>query len=386
MTKRNRPIKITITNIYADGSYTAPLYVGSQKTPVNVYLDTGSSTLAVSQKHYHGNKDRNLKPTNYAQSTAYLDDSFWTGAVVNTRLAVRHGNDIVRLDRANIAVIDHQNSMFTKHNQGILGLAYKALNYAYEYKSPTWPKFNHKIIQKQPQTVIDPYFTQLEKNGTLANKFAFYTLRTAIHHGKRPIDKDPLNRGYLVLGGGEEYKSLYQGEFSEVKILHDYYYNTHISSVRVGKSRRLKVKRSTADSGLFSNSIVDNGTTYIVFPTWLHKKVIQQFHAINPKYTKAIYDSNEYEDFELSPAAISKWPNIYITMEGSKGDVELCVRPETYWQANTTKNGVAFFTITSGADDQTILGLPFMNNFYTIFDRSANDGTGTIKFAKPKQP
>ena len=44
MKKKNTPIKITITNIFADDCFTAPIYVGSQKTPVNVFLDTGSST------------------------------------------------------------------------------------------------------------------------------------------------------------------------------------------------------------------------------------------------------------------------------------------------------------------------------------------------------
>ncbi|MGB5708418.1 MAG: pepsin-like aspartyl protease [Arenicellales bacterium] len=384
---RKRSLKISITNNYADGCYTAPVYVGSQRTPVNVFLDTGSSTLAISQNHYHADKDRYLKPTHYAQHTAYLDGSYWTGAVINTRLAVRHNREAIKFNGVNIATIDHQKSMFSPHMQGILGLAYKDINYAYIFKKPTWPDYNHKNIEKRPYTEIAPYFTQLEENGTLPNKFSLYTLRSELHYGNRPLDKDPLNQGYLVLGGGEEYRSLYDGDFLQAKIQHDYYYNTHISSVRVGNSKPVKVGRPLSSSGLYSNSIVDSGTSTICFPTWLHKKIIDQFHAINPNYIKAIYQSATYDNIKLSPATIKTWPDIYFTMEGLEGnDIELCVKPQTYWQANCTQDGVAYFAIDSESENQTILGLPFINNYYTIFDRSARNGIGTIKFATPKAP
>ena len=40
-------IRLAITNVLMDGDYTGTIYVGSQKTPIDVILDTGSSTLAV---------------------------------------------------------------------------------------------------------------------------------------------------------------------------------------------------------------------------------------------------------------------------------------------------------------------------------------------------
>jgi hypothetical protein len=233
---------------------------------------------------------------------------------------------------------------------------------------------------------IEPYFTELEKKGTTPNKFAFYTLRSVIHYGKKAIARDPWNNGYLVLGGGEEYTSLYKGNFKEAKVLHDVYYNTNIKSVRVGSGKPIPVAPSTKESGLNSNSIVDSGTNIICFPDWLYKKVLGQFHALNPDFSKAIKRSVNYGDVKLSGNAIKKWPKIYLTMEGTSGDIELTVWPQTYWQANYTKDGVASCAIDYEEDNQTILGLPFMNNYYCVFDRSADDGLGVIRFATPKLP
>jgi hypothetical protein len=35
---------------------------------------------------------------------------------------------------------------------------------------------------------------------------------------------------------------------------------------------------------------------------------------------------------------------------------------------------------------QSILGLPLMNNYFVVHDRTANGGIGTIKFATAKRP
>lgn len=384
--KRNRPIKLAITNIYASGCYTAPIYVGSRKTPINVFLDTGSSTLAVNAKHYDPGNDRYMAPTNLAQYVTYIDGSGWKGAVVKTHVAVRHFRETRRLDNVNIAAADQQKDFFVDEYQGILGLAYINLNYAYQYSKPTWPSFDHKTIDEKPVIDIEPYFTQLEEHGTTPNIFSLYTLRSEIHYGKKAIDKNPWNNGYLVLGGGEEYTSLYKGNFKEAKVQHDVYYNTNIKSVRVGPSKPIPVAPSTKESGLNSNSIIDSGTNVISFPGWLYKKVLAQFRALNSEFTAAIRRSTNYDDIKLSENAIKKWPKIYLAMEGTSGDIELTISPQTYWQANCSKDGVASFAIDFEEDNQTILGLPFMNNYYCVFDRSADNGLGVIRFATPKLP
>ena len=384
--KRNRPIKIAITNIYAAGCYTAPIYVGSHKTPINAFLDTGSSSLAVDKKPYNPNMDKFMAPTNLAQYVTYEDGSGWKGAVIRTCVAVEHFREKRRLDNVYISVADQQKDIFVDQMQGILGLAYIELNCAYDFGRPTWPSFDHRRIEEKPAIDIEPYFDQLEKSGTTPNKFSFYTPRSEIRYGKRAIAKDPWNSGYLVLGGGEEYISLYKGNFKTVKVLHDLYFNTNIKSIRVGPGKPIAIAPPTKNSGLNSNSIVDSGTNTICFPGWLYKKLLRQFQVLNSDFSAAIRQSVSYDDVKLSERAIKKWPKIYLIMEGVSGDVELTIRPQSYWQANYTKDGVTGFAIDCQEENQTILGLPFMNNYYCIFDRSRNDGTGVIRFAGPRLP
>ncbi|MDH4073468.1 MAG: pepsin-like aspartyl protease, partial [Gammaproteobacteria bacterium] len=122
-------IKIAITNIFADGCYTAPVFIGSEKSRINVFLDTGSSSLAVNRQHYDPGTDRRMAPTNLVQEVAYEDDSGWKGAVVRTRVAVRHFREQRRLDNVPVAVADWQKDIFVNEMQGILGLAYTDLDY-----------------------------------------------------------------------------------------------------------------------------------------------------------------------------------------------------------------------------------------------------------------
>ena len=379
-------IKIAITNIFADGCYTAPVFIGSEKTRINVFLDTGSSSLAVNRQHYDPGTDRRMAPTNLVQEVAYEDDSGWKGAVVRTRVAVRHFREQRRLYNVPVAVADWQKDIFVNEMQGILGLAYTDLDFAYQFRRPTWPSYDHRALDRKPQVDVEPYFSQLEESGTTPNKFSLYTLRSQIHHGRKPLEKDPWNAGFLILGGGEEYRSLYRGQFRTVKVVHDLYYNTNMKSIRVGSSQPIPVPPPKRNSGLYSNSIVDSGTSTICLPNALYRKILRQFRALNPDFHTAIRRSVNYDDVKLRAKELQKWPNIHLTMEGLSKDVELRVRPQTYWQTNYTKDAVTAFAIDNQDENQTILGLPFMNNYYCVFDRSGNDGLGVIRFAAPKLP
>ena len=379
-------IKIAITNIFADGCYTAPVFIGSEKSRINVFLDTGSSSLAVNRQHYDPGTDRRMAPTNLVQEVAYEDDSGWKGAVVRTRVAVRHFREQRRLDNVPVAVADWQKDIFVNEMQGILGLAYTDLDYAYQFGRPTWPSYDHRGLDRKPQVDVEPYFSQLEESGTTPNKFSLYTLRSQIHHGRKPLHKDPWNAGFLILGGGEEYRSLYRGRFRTVKVVHDLYYNTNMTSIRVGASQPIPVSPPKRSSGLYSNSIVDSGTSTICLPNALYRKILRQFRALNPDFHAAIRRSVNYDDVKLRARDLQKWPNIHLTMEGLSKAVELRVRPQTYWQTNYTKDAVTAFAIDNQDENQTILGLPFMNNYYCVFDRSGNDGLGVIRFAAPKLP
>jgi len=68
-------------------------------------------------------------------------------------------------------------------------------------------------------------------------------------------------------------------------------------------------------------------------------------------------------------------------MEGDMGDVKLDVTPSNYWQVNAYNVGFAHAAISEGEPGRTILGLPLMIGYFTIFDGEADGGKGVIKFA-----
>ena len=81
-------VQMPIINVLMDGDYTGLIYVGSNKLPINVILDTGSSTLAIDGTIYDPTKDQTAQLTDIAQEVAYADRSDWVGAVVLTDVAV----------------------------------------------------------------------------------------------------------------------------------------------------------------------------------------------------------------------------------------------------------------------------------------------------------
>src|SRR5262249_474804 len=131
-----RVARIPITNFYNDGDYTGRILVGPHKQPMNVILDTGSSALALDGRKYHpGPTDTT---TRIAQFERYADDSEWTGAVINTSVTVGVGDTAVTIGNANVAVAYEQKKGMFKGCDGILGLAYAALDDAYEMPDDTW--------------------------------------------------------------------------------------------------------------------------------------------------------------------------------------------------------------------------------------------------------
>jgi hypothetical protein len=91
----------------------------------------------------------------------------------------------------------------------------------------------------------------------------------------------------------------------------------------------------------------------------------------------------------MSKLDLSVWPTLTFVLEGALGaDVKLQVTPDTYWQTNSPKPGYATAVLSGDngqGKGQSILGLPLMNNYFTIFDRSVDKGLGAISFASIKR-
>ncbi len=351
------------------GDYTARIFVGSENTPCDVILDTGSSTLALDEKAYNPNSDQNAQGTGLYQFAEYGSGS-WSGIVVNTDVSLSDSQDSSSLKGVSLASAFKNKNMFSGCD-GILGLAYRELNNGL-YKLDSKGK---NLVQSSD--TLQPYFTQLEESGVVANKFSFYTLRS-VPSAKKPA----LNKGLLILGDGEGHGDLHHGDFQTAKVTHDEYYNVNLKSIKVGDQANIDVP--PAQDVDAPNCIVDSGTNGIVFPTSAYHDVINQFYKVNPHFgeliSMALKNNNQISQDKLN---LKDWPSITFNLEGDNGDATLVMAAETYWQCDTGDNmaSLRFF----GADATSILGLPLMNNYFCVFDRSADDGVGKIKFASIKQ-
>ncbi len=370
--------RVPITNVYADGDYTGRILVGPKKQPMNVLLDTGSSTLAFDAKKYQPNVAGGDKTTDLAQTDSYGDGSNWTGAVITTDLSIGDGSSSIDLPDGNAAIAYTASSDMFGLSDGILGLAYAPLDDAFTMPGDTWAnKYSEVQVRTGKHGTIKPYLTQLADEGVVSDIISFITRRSFIHVGGGGAN-DPLNQGVMVVGGGEESTDLYTGAFQTVKVLADEWYNTNLKSVIVGKTDPIAA-RLNGPKGMPSNSIVDSGTNSLDLPPQMLKAVISKFSSAQQALlTQSILDGKLVSAADLN---LASWPTLTFILQGDAGDVTLQVVPSDYWQVNAEKVGSAMSAITKGSPGLNILGLPLMNGYFTIFDGEADGGRGVIKFA-----
>jgi hypothetical protein len=316
----------------------------------------------------------------------------------------------VTLQKSPIAIADEQQPHNFGAADGILGLAYNALNNAFNlatylqqrganppvtYPWP-FPARNssaalaqlQQLLSKMPQDDIPPYFTEIESNGITANKFAFYTLRSVPSFAGANLAQDPLNNGFFILGGGEEQTTLYQGSFLGVDVVDDAWYNTNLKAVQVDGCAPVNALPlpTKYEQSMISNSIVDSGTNSLAVSKDVLTAILQSLNSLNPQFVQLIDKAvQQAEGIPASQLDLSKWPGISFILAGDTGqDVKLTCSPQTYWQINAPKAGQAVFQINDMGSVQSILGLPLLNNYFTVFDRSL-DSYGSIRFAPIKR-
>jgi hypothetical protein len=401
-------IRIPITNYYGGGDYTAQVFVGSREVAANVILDTGSSTLAVKQSMYNPLLDTNFRPTAFVQDITYGTGG-WAGPVGTTNLRMGLPENGATVADGSLALTVQQEPDNFGLADGILGLAYDTLNDAYSLAGylkqrgvtpeVTWPwplairnsqsaiEQFERFIEAMPHEDVTPYFTQLVKQNMVANKFAFYTKRST---PKNSDPNDPDNHGFFILGGGEEETDLFQGEFLNVDVVHDAYYNTNLKAVRVGDAAPVPVQKLPQQfvDSMVSNSIIDSGTNSLALSDDAFKAVMASFGMLNSDLQQVALQATQAQNsgggIPNSLVKLENWPNITFIMAGEKGeDVPLVCSPQTYWQLDAFDVGTATFQIDAMGEAQSILGLPLFNNYYTVFDRSV-DISGVVRFARIK--
>ena len=374
-------VRIPITNIFADGDYTGVIQVGKAKKPMNVLLDTGSSALAIDGKKYKPDFANGDQSTDLAQTDAYADDSSWTGAVIKSALMVGDGAATATLKDGNVAVAYHASANMFGKTDGILGLAYAPLDDAFKMPQDTSKKhYSAEQVRSGKHSTLVPYLTQLTGAGVVSDKLSFYTRRSFVHVGAGGAN-DPLNKGWMVVGGGEESTDLYSGAFQTVKVLSDEWYCTNLEAVIVGNAAPIAA-RINGPRGMPTNSIIDSGTQTLDISPQMLAAILSKF----PAAQKTLLSNAIHHD-QLVPVAklhLDTWPTITFVLQGSAGDVRLDVPPSNYWQVNTQRAGMAAAAITVGEPGLATLGLPLMNGYFTIFDGEADGGKGVVKLAKAK--
>ena len=401
-------VRIPINNVKGGGDYTGEIRVGSQGTVANVILDTGSSTLAVIPRVYDIDADKNVSFTAYAQAVTYGTGG-WSGPVLETTLSMGSGGNEAEV-KSYIAIADEQLPHNLGPADGILGLAFNALNSAYDLTayftsqdiSPpvTYPwlfpvgtsaaalKQVEQFLARMTEIDLTPYFTALETADVTRNIFAFYTLRSTPSVASADPATDPLNNGIFVLGGGLDQTDLYTGQPLNVAVLDDLYYNTNLKSVQVGNTPPITVPPLPAAQAksLVSNSIVDSGTNSIVLTANVYQAVIAAIKSLGEKFAMTVNSVISRGYVRETAINLAEWPDISFVMQGADGsDVTLTCAPSTYWQTDAPQKGDVVFQINKTNWPLAILGLPLFNNYYTVFDRTQNP-YGTINFAPIAAP
>lgn len=408
-------VKIPLSNVYAKGDYTAEVCIGSEKSKLNLIIDTGSSTLVIKEQQYQPQADKDLITTTLAQEVNYGMGGF-NGPVIKTTIEIADDNNTLRLKNVPIAVVSNtkQKQTFGK-SDGILGLAYHQLNKGFDVKETTYPwpfakisddlkSFKHFLWQFHEHD-ITPYFTSLAQHQLCANKFAFYSKRSSIHYNhahsvatdekqrQQAIKLDELNQGVLLLGSGEEQTDLYHGNFKNIKVSHDIYYNVELLSMQVGDNAPIKAPplENVHKKNYLTNAIIDTGAGGIVLTANIYQQLITELTAVNSSFAALLSPFADLKAQEVGINAnlidLNQWPTINFTFVGEQNQpIMLSCQPHTYWQLNTPSYGKACFHFISQLPqwpNQSIIGLPLLNNYYVVFDRSEHK-TGVIKFAQQK--
>ncbi|HEX5792272.1 MAG TPA: pepsin-like aspartyl protease [Rheinheimera sp.] len=400
-------LRLPITNVYAKGDYTVTVCVGSEAVPMQLVLDTGSSTLALHAAHYRTELDSDLTTTTLVQEVIYGIGG-WAGAVVQTSMQL-HGDISLTLPENYIAVAAVGTMAFTKAD-GILGLAYKRLNqatdisqYLQQQQPPTqsslpWPfpeadvaqlSNIQKLLAGYPQRNLVPWFSHIEQFGKVADTFAFYCRRSSVHYAQdiaTPLADDPLNQGWFILGGGTEQQDLYQGAFKNISVLHDVYYNVQLTALQVGDQPLIPC--ILGNNGDAANGFFDTGASVILLPNLLYQQLLQQFVQYNLSLATVlqqlpIFNGTE-QGIDAQLVDLTQWPPLHFYFTGDAGNtVKLTCPPGDYWQHNAPAFGLCSFKLIPQLPhfaSQHILGLPLLCNYYTVFDRSAHH-TGIIRCA-----
>jgi len=117
----------------------------------------------------------------------------------------------------------------------------------------------------------------------------------------------------------------------------------------------------------------------------VYEAVMSALRVFNPALAD-IAKQTQHDVFPVANLNLRDWPDItFLLADKDNNPVPLSCSPTTYWQFDAPEAGQAIFQILNSNGVQSILGLPLLNNYYTVFDRE-NDPYGRVRFAKISSP
>jgi hypothetical protein len=374
-------LRIPITNTLTGNDYTLALTVGG--TQLNVLLDTGAGLLVVDGGGYDPSADPVAKTTPLLQTAPFQTGSFMA-AVVVTSIGLPTAGTATVLPNANLAVTYQETSGIFGNADGILGLAYAALDTAYRMPADTFKtKYQADQLRLGQPADLEPFVSQLATAGLAPETFAFAVRRSMTSQALDDPTSDPLNNGLFILGPGSGCTDLYSGAFANVAVVHEQYYHTNLLSIQVGGGT-IAVPPAAPGGRVFSNSIIDSGASILKLDQGLYGKIIAAFAAVNPAFAEAL-QANAGRGCDQRTLKLAAWPPLDLTFQGADGaPATIQIAPEDYWQFDCGQKGlaVAMMSGDNGAlAGQSILGLPVFTGHFVVFDRTANNGHGVIGFA-----
>lgn len=403
-------LRLPITNVYARGDFTVSVSIGSEATELQLILDTGSSTLALHSSQYQPESDSHLVPTTLVQEVIYGIGG-WAGPVTQTSMQLQ-GDISLTLPQNYVALATRGEPPLAKAD-GILGLAYNRLNQATDISqylklqhpprsaSLPWPFSQCGVdalqqiateLKAYPKQNLTPWFSNIEQHDVVANIFAFYCRRSSIHHAadETQTAQDALNKGWFILGGGTEQHDLYAGDFQNIRVWHDVYYNVQLTAIQVADLPPIPCAPGNgADS---ANGFFDTGSSVILLPDTIYQSLLQHLIRFNPQLQTILQQLPAFNGVEQGLDAqlikLSDWPELYFYFVADNGDtVKLACPAHDYWQMNAPAFGLCSFKIIAQLPhfaSQNILGLPLLCNYFTVFDRAVHQ-TGVIRCASAKR-
>ncbi len=408
-------LHLPISLAWAKGGYTVSIAFGSEGRTARLILDTGSSTLVVLPHAYSPEQDEALAATSWAQQLRY-GQGHWVGPVLRTRLAFGEGPHACCVEGADVSLVEAAAQDFHDAD-GMFGLAYGGLDTGHDMAGHlavrgidpplTWPwpfagdgdtDALARLVLQQPRVDLLPLFTQLAAQGRIRDRFGLLVRRALVHvrndgDDDDALDADPLNRGVMVLGGGEDCAALHDGRFQDIRIVHDLYYNARLLAVQVGDLARIAVPPLAGEyrQRAASNAILDTGSSFLVLEQGVHDAVMADLGSLDPRLPALgqRFWSNFGKDRQGVPNAdvdALDWPDLRFFLEAvDGGEVVLTCPPEHYWPRNAMFAGQAFFLLMpqlAGWPNQTVLGLPLLAGHFCMFDRGAGDGLGRVRVAR----